>query len=82
MSAGSGCPGSSLELSEEGGTIRHLLEFYVVLALFLLSFNLVPCHSFGRTSSHVAFTYIRHTIQPLYHIALDHSLRVTLTCSS
>lgn len=45
MSVGSGCPGSSSELSEEGGTIRHLLEFYVVLALFLLSFNLVPCHS-------------------------------------
>jgi hypothetical protein len=52
--------------SVKKGMIRHLLEFYVVLALFLLSFNLVPCHSDVLHRTLHLHTY---GIPTLYHAA-------------
>ena len=71
VSAGSGCPGSSLDLSEE--RVRHLLEFYVDLALFLLWFNLVTCHSdLIARCPYIQTAYLPSIIQQLDHIALGH----------
>jgi len=71
VGAGSGCPGSSLDLSEE--RVCHLLAFYVDLALFLLWFNLVACHSdVPHRTLPLHTAYLLSIIQQLDHIALDH----------
>ena len=70
-SVGSGYLESRLGLSEERSMMRYLLDFLIVLALFLLWFNLVPYHS---DLSHHIHTYISYSITlsfiQLYHIAL------------
>jgi hypothetical protein len=81
MSAGSGCPGSSLGLSEERGTIRQLLGFYVDLALFFFGLVYLILSRVIRTYLIARCTYI-HTayllsiIQQLYHIALSHYIQL------
>lgn len=53
--------------------VRHLLEFYVDLALFLLWFNLVTCHSdLIARCPYIHTAYLLSIIQQLDHIELGH----------